>query len=166
MSSACASSCALPEPPAGTETLDPRWRQVADVLAGYSTNVQPGERVMIAMQEADSLPLAQALYEACIEAGAFPQVQFQSEAMRRALLRRGNALQLGWTPEIESYGMRWADVYFGLRAIADMPAPEIDGAALAAHQAAQGQSLGTALAGDALVSGSRADACAGAASGY
>ena len=139
MSSACASSCALPEPPAGTETLDPRWRQVADVLTGYSTNVQPGERVMIAVQEADSLPLAQALYEACIEAGAFPQVQFQSEAMRRALLRRGNREQHSWTPEIEAYGMRWADVYFGLRAIFEMPAQDIDAAALAAHQAAQGR---------------------------
>ncbi len=119
--------------------MDPRWRQVANVLVGHSTALQPGERVMIAMQEVDSLPLAQALYEACIAVGAFPQVQFQSQAMRQSLLRQGNNEQLSWTPEIEAYGMRWADVYFGLRAIGEAQAEDIDAAALAAHQAAQGR---------------------------
>ena len=52
--------------------MDPRWREVADVLVQYSTAVQPGERVMIAMVEAETFPLAHAVYEACIEAGAFP----------------------------------------------------------------------------------------------
>ena len=58
---------------------DPRWKAVADVLVHYSTAVQPGERVMIAMGEIESFPLAHAVYESCIKAGAFPQVQLLSE---------------------------------------------------------------------------------------
>ena len=119
--------------------MDRRWQQVADVLVGYSTDVQPRERVMIAMVEAETFPLAQAVYEACVKAGAFPQVQFLSEKLRHAALKYGNADQQSWLPEIEAYGMQWADVYFGLRGasnprlMSDIPA-----SALAANQRAQG----------------------------
>jgi len=120
--------------------MDPRWQQVADVLVSYSTAVKPRERVMIAMIETETYPLAQAVYEACIKAGAFPQIQFLSEKLRHSLLKYGNAEQVSWLPEIEAYGMHWADVYIGLRGasdarmMSDIPAP-----ALAANQRAQGQ---------------------------
>ncbi|MCX6041019.1 MAG: aminopeptidase [Caldilinea sp.] len=78
--------------------MDPRWRQLAAVLAEYSVNVAPGERVMIAMGEVETLPLTHALYEACIRRGAYPQVQFLSETLRHSLLRYGNDDQLGWIP--------------------------------------------------------------------
>lgn len=119
--------------------MDQRWSEVADVLVGYSTAVKPRERVMIAMIEASTFPLAHAVYEACVKAGAYPQVQFLSEALRHSLLRYGDAEQHNWLPEIEAYGMDWADVYIGLRGASDarlmndIPAP-----ALAANQRAQG----------------------------
>ncbi|MCY3781261.1 MAG: aminopeptidase [Chloroflexi bacterium] len=120
--------------------MDPRWHEVADVLTRYSTAVQQGERVMIAMVEVETFPLAHAVYEACIKAGAFPQVQFLSETLRHSLLKHGNEKQRSWVPAIESYGMHWADVYFGLRGASnpylmhDIPAP-----ILATNQAAQGK---------------------------
>jgi aminopeptidase len=77
--------------------------------------VKKGERVMIAMHELESFPLVQAVYEAALKAGAFPQVQFLSETLRHSLLKYGNDEQLRWLPEIEAYGMEWAHVYFGLR---------------------------------------------------
>lgn len=95
--------------------MDPRWRELARILTGYSAKVQPGERVMIAMGEVETLPLTTALYEACIQAGALPQVQFLSETLRHSLLKHGSPEQLAWVPEIEAHGMEWADVYFGLR---------------------------------------------------
>ncbi len=119
--------------------MDPRWPEVADLLVGYSTAVQPRERVMIAMVEAQTFPLAQAVYEACVKAGAYPQVQFLSERLRHSLLRFGDAEQVSWRPEIEAYGMDWADVYIGLRGASDASLMRgIDAAALAANQAAQG----------------------------
>ncbi len=111
--------------------MDNRWQQLADLLVHYSTEVKPGERVMIAMGEIDSFPLTQAVYEAAIQAGAHVQVQFLSESLRHSLLRFGTPEQLAWTPEIEAHGMHWADVYFGLRGAypldqhADIPAERL-----------------------------------------
>lgn len=95
--------------------MDKRWRELADILVHYSAKVRPDERVMIAMGELETFPLTLAIYETCIKAGAFPQVQLLSETLRHSFLKHGNEEQLRWTPEIEAYGMEWADVYFGLR---------------------------------------------------
>jgi aminopeptidase len=111
--------------------MDKRWKQLGDLLVNYSAVVKPGERVMIAMGEVESLPLVQAVYEATIKAGGYPQVQFVSETLRHSLLKYGSQEQIGWLPEIEAYGMDWADVYFGLRGahnlyeLADIPAERL-----------------------------------------
>ena len=119
---------------------DPRWNAVADVLVHYSAAVKPGERVMIAMGEIESFPLAQAVYESCINAGAFPQVQLLSEKLRHSLLQHGTAQQHSWLPEIEAQGMSWADVYFGLRGAYNLSMhDDIPAAALAANQDAMGK---------------------------
>ncbi len=107
--------------------MDKRWYQLADILVNYSTKVGKGEKVMIAMHEVETLPLARATYEAVIKAGGYPQVQFLSETLRHSLLQYGSDEQLAWIPEIEAYGMEWADVYIGLRGahnlseLADIP---------------------------------------------
>jgi aminopeptidase len=119
--------------------VDPRWERLGDILVNYSTKVQPGERVMIAMIEVETFPLARAVYRSAVKAGAFPQVQFLSETLRHSLLRYGNAEQINWVPEIEKAGMEWADVYIGLRGahnlyeLQDVPAD-----ILAANQKAMG----------------------------
>jgi aminopeptidase len=95
--------------------VDKRWTQLGDLLVNYSMAVKPGEKVMIAFVELETYPLVQAIYRACIQAGALPQVQFLSEELNRLVLKHGSPEQIGWVPEIEAYGMEWADVYFGLR---------------------------------------------------
>jgi aminopeptidase len=95
--------------------MDKRWNQLGELLVNTCVKVRPGERVMIAMGEVESFPLTRAVYEACVKAGALPQVQFVSESLRHLLLRYGSEEQVGWMPEIEAMGMEWADVYFGLR---------------------------------------------------
>lgn len=95
--------------------MDKRWIQLANILVNYSTKVQPGERVMISMRETHTLPLVKAVYQACIENGAYPQVQFLSDYLDRILMIDGNHEQITRVPDIEAYGMEWADVYFGLR---------------------------------------------------
>lgn len=121
-------------------STDKRWTQLGELLVNYSTKVKPGERVMIAMGELESFPLARAVYEAALKAGGFPQVQFLSETLRHSVLKYGNEEQLRWVPEIEVQGMEWADVYFGLRGAhnphehGDIPADR-----LAVNQAAMGK---------------------------
>jgi aminopeptidase len=95
--------------------MDKRWKQLAELLANYSLQIKPEEKVLIAMVEVETYPLALALYETCIKAGAYPQVQFLSEEFSRLVLKYGAQRQIAWVPEIEAYGMDWADVYFGLR---------------------------------------------------
>lgn len=95
--------------------MDKRWEQLGDLLVNYSLAVKPGEKVMIAFVELETYPLMHAIYKACLKAGAYPQVQFLSEELNRLTLKFGSDEQIGWVPEIEAYGMEWADVYFGLR---------------------------------------------------
>jgi aminopeptidase len=95
--------------------MDKRWTRLGDLLVNYSLEVQPGEKVMIAFVELETYPLVHAIYQACVIAGAFPQVQFLSEELYRLNMVHGAPEQIGWEPEIEAYGMDWADVYFGLR---------------------------------------------------
>ncbi|MBX3014722.1 MAG: aminopeptidase [Caldilineaceae bacterium] len=120
--------------------MDKRWQALGELIVNYSVAVKPGEKVMIAMGEVETLPLVQAVYAACIQAGALPQVQFLSETLRHALLKYGNQAQLTWLPAIEAYGMAWADVYIGLRGahnlyeLADIPTER-----LTLNQRAQGK---------------------------
>jgi aminopeptidase len=119
---------------------DPRWGDVGRVLVQHSTQVRPGERVMIAMGGVDSYPLARGVVEAVVQAGGLPQVQFLSEELRHSILAHGNADQLAWVPEIEAYGMEWADVYIALRGGFDLDVhADIPYDRLAVNQAAQGR---------------------------
>ena len=120
--------------------MDGRWRQLAEILVNYSTKVQPGERVMIAMKETSTLPLVRAVYEAAVKAGAHVQVQFLSDYLWHAEMSHGSLAQVSWVPEMEAYGMQWADVYFGLRGAHNLHQfADIEANILAAHQRAMGQ---------------------------
>lgn len=120
--------------------LDPRWGQLAELVITYSLKVKPGERVMIAMSEIESFPLARGMVEWAVRAGAYPQVQFLSEQLRHSFLAYGDEEQLKWVPEIEEYGMQWADVYIALRGGFDLSVhDDITSDRLAINQAAQGR---------------------------
>ena len=94
---------------------DPRWRQLAEVLVNYSTGTKQGEKALVTMMEETTFPLTRAVYAEVIKAGGLPQVEFQSVLLERDLMLLGNQEQLDWVPELNSYGMEWADVYIGLR---------------------------------------------------
>ena len=95
--------------------MDKRWNELGKLLVDYSLEIKPDDNVMIAMIEIETYPLVLAVYEACIKVGAFPQVQFLSEELNRLMLKFGKMEQIVRLPEIEKYGMEWADVYLGLR---------------------------------------------------
>jgi aminopeptidase len=120
--------------------MDKRWKELGDLLVNYSTEVQPGEKVMIAMKEVETYPLMHAIYEACIKAGALPQVQFISEELNRLIMTYGEREQVDWVPEIEAYGMEWADVYFGLRGAHNLNVHwDVPAETLSAHRNAMGK---------------------------
>ena len=94
---------------------DLRWNLLANILVNYSTSVKKGERVLITMMEVETLPLARAVYAACVKAGGLPFVEFQSAYLERDLMKLGDDEQINWVSEMQSRGMEWADVYIGLR---------------------------------------------------
>src|SRR5512135_1458898 len=120
--------------------MDKRWYQLADILVNYCTEVRPGDKVMIAMHEVETLPLVRATYERAVQAGGHVQVQFVSDYLRHSLMRYGTPEQIGWVPEIEAYGMGWADVYIGLRGAHNpYEFADIGADRLALHQSAMGK---------------------------
>ena len=95
--------------------LDPRWEQLADILVNYSTTTGSGDRVLITMMETDTWPLARAVHAAALRADAHPHIEFQSTLLQRDLMRWGAPEQFDRTHELQGKGMKWADVYIGLR---------------------------------------------------
>lgn len=120
--------------------LDERWRRLAEILVHYSTRIQAGERVMINMMETDTQPLVEAVYETVLKAGAYPEVYYSSDFLKRSLMINGSDEQVDWSPEVESYGMEWADAYIGLRGSRNpFEFSGIPTARLAAHRRAMGR---------------------------
>lgn len=93
--------------------MDKRWYKVADILVS-NTGVKKGEKVMIAMHETHTEDLVTAVCQKVIECGAYPQVQFLSERIRRRVMQGTNE-QASRVPDMEMWSMEWADVYFGIR---------------------------------------------------
>src|SRR5918994_6191153 len=119
--------------------FDRRWSQLGEILVNYSTRTKAGDRLLITMMELETFPLTLAVYEHAVQAGAFPQVQFASAYLERALLKYGNEELIARVPDLERSGMEWADAYVGLRGarnpheLGDIPTER-----LAAHKRAQG----------------------------
>jgi aminopeptidase len=119
--------------------FDRRWSQLGEILVTYSTRTRAGDRLLIAMREPETLPLTIAVYEHAVRAGAFPQVQFTSAYLERALLIHGSDESIARIPDLERSGMEWADVSIGLRGARNQH--ELAGISterLAAHKHAQG----------------------------
>lgn len=119
---------------------DNRWDQLANILINYSTQTKPGDKVQITMMEVETFPLARAVAKEAVKAGALPHVEFQSAYMERDLMQYGTMEQLDWVPELQFYGMEWADVYVGLRGARNPH--EFDGISpeqIVAHKRAMGK---------------------------
>lgn len=73
--------------------VDPRMRRLADVLVGYSTKVQPGERALI---DAYDIPpeMTAVLIERVTEAGGLPFVNTHQGMVRRKLVMQATDEQM------------------------------------------------------------------------
>jgi len=119
--------------------FDRRWSQLGEILVNYSTCTRAGDRLLIAMREPETFPLTIAVYEHAVQAAAFPQVQFTSAYLERALLMRGSDESIARIPDLERSGMEWADVSISLRGTRNPhELAGIPNERLAAHKRAQG----------------------------
>ncbi|USG66533.1 aminopeptidase [Brevibacillus ruminantium] len=84
--------------------LDSRLTKLADVLVNYSTQVQPGDHVLIEAIEIDT-PLIKELVKAVHQAGGHAHVNLQDHSVQRQLLLYGDAMQFKTWAEIDQFRM-------------------------------------------------------------
>jgi len=94
--------------------IDPRFTQLAQTLAGFSTELQPGERVLIdAFDVPDAMVIA--LIRAARARGALPYAQVHRARITRELALGAEEAQLAPLAEVELARMRKMDAYIALR---------------------------------------------------
>jgi aminopeptidase len=94
--------------------VDPRLTRLADVLVGYSTQVKPGERVLIECFDVpDDVPVA--LINRVAEAGGLPFLTIKKNRVLRALFNNATEEQMQLTGEFEAARMEKMAAYIAIR---------------------------------------------------
>ncbi len=94
--------------------MDPRYNQLADVLVAHSTQLKPGERVLI---EAFDIPdaMIEALIERVTQAGAIPFVETKHGRVLRKLYQNASEDMMSHWASWELHRMQQMDAYIGIR---------------------------------------------------
>jgi aminopeptidase len=98
---------------------DPRVAKLADVLVGYSTQVQPGDRVLIETYDVPD-DVTTALVKRVVEAGGLPFVTVKRNAVLRALYQSATEEQMQLTAQWEQERMAEMNAYIGVRGAANI----------------------------------------------
>jgi aminopeptidase len=93
---------------------DPRYDQLAEVLTGYSTRLQSGEKVLIDTFDAPP-EIIIALIRKAREKGAIPLANLQSNVVNRELLREAEESQYQLMTEYEMVRMKGVSSYIAVR---------------------------------------------------
>src|ERR1700752_801962 len=94
--------------------IDTRFDVLAEVLIGFSTKLNKGERVLIDAFDAPP-EMVIALIRSARSKGAFPFVNFQSNVIVRELLRGAEEEQYRTFRDFEMVRMKAMDAYVALR---------------------------------------------------
>ncbi|CAM3855751.1 aminopeptidase [Alkalicoccus chagannorensis] len=94
---------------------DARLNTLARNLIRYSTDLQPGEKLLIENFGVQK-ELVKALVEQAYEAGGLPFVSLKEHDINRSLLQGATEAQQDWTAHFEAEVMKNMDAYIGLRA--------------------------------------------------
>jgi aminopeptidase len=97
---------------------DPRAENLAKILVGYSTAVQPGEVVSID-GEIGAEPLLRAVYEEVLKAGAHPMLNVALDGVAASYYALASDEQLEWISPLTKWMAEKADVRIGIGASAN-----------------------------------------------
>lgn len=95
--------------------MDPRTLALARNLIQYSTDLKPGEHLLIEMFD-NAEPLAAALVDEAYRVGGIPFLSLKNNRLQRKLLSGANEKQFKAIAEWESLRMRQMQAYIGIRA--------------------------------------------------
>lgn len=94
--------------------MDPRYAQLAEVLTGFSTKLQKGEKVLIDVADIPD-EMTVALIRAARARGAEVQTTLGHPRVTREMLREGTDAQFELTNEFELARMKKMDAYIAVR---------------------------------------------------
>lgn len=94
--------------------FDPRMKKLADVLVGYSTKVQPGERVLIEAYDAPA-EMVSLLIDRVVEAGGLPFAQTHNTRVLRSVYMHATEEQTKIYGKRDLEFMQQMQAYIGLR---------------------------------------------------
>ncbi len=99
--------------------MDKRIEFLADRLVNYSCKVQPKQRVLIAAQGHEVLPLAKQVIREVYKAGAYPFVEILETHVTREIMLECSEEQLKVAAELELQKIKSMDAYIGIRGTAN-----------------------------------------------
>ncbi|MBN2068449.1 MAG: aminopeptidase [Opitutales bacterium] len=94
--------------------MDPRYDQLAEVLTGFSTNLQKGERVLISAQAIPDEAVV-AIIRAARKRGAIPFVQTTHARVQREIFRDCTEEQMSLAAEVDMLQMKQMNAFIALR---------------------------------------------------
>jgi len=95
--------------------LDPRIREMADVLVNYSTQVRKNDVVLISASGISCLPLVKEIYARCIEKGAkYVEYEFSIPEITRLFFNKAGVKQVAYFPQHKLDFMKQVTVYIGI----------------------------------------------------
>lgn len=112
--------------------IDPRNKQLAEMLINYSTRSTKGDLVFIHCNGYDTLQLGAAILEAAVKAGAAPYIQFSDGEIQRRLVSQADEGVFKRLGQYELKQMKDATVYIGIRGsdnsfeMSDVPRAQLD----------------------------------------
>ena len=93
--------------------IDARHQKLARILVNYSTEIKPGEYVMI-QGDSNNIPLLLEFYRECLKAGAYPEMRITADGQQEMLFRYGNNAQLSFISPVMRAGVENYDVMLAL----------------------------------------------------
>jgi aminopeptidase len=110
--------------------VDPRVKELAKNLIGYSTSLQEGEKILIEVFD-DGIPLAAELVKEAYQVGAIPFITVKNNKLLRQLYKEATIEQLKMIAEWEAARMNSIDAYIAVRAalniseLSDVPSEQM-----------------------------------------
>lgn len=95
--------------------IEPRDRELAKMLVGYSVKARPGDLVYIHVSGTEALSLGAACVEETTRAGAAPYLQFTDAEIQRKFLHTASEAVLTRLAQFELKQMQDATCYIGIR---------------------------------------------------
>lgn len=95
--------------------FDPRVDKLAQILVNYSTEVRPGDWVLVA-GEVEGLPLISETVKHVLRAGGHPTIELRSDDLEELKLREGTIEQIEWLSPIDEAMADKLDVRIVIRA--------------------------------------------------